>query len=134
MLTNDVERTGNPGPPGERNNYNDFDPTLILIQPDSIKYLVNSELTAEPDASAANDYTLAAPDDTDGINNGREVVIGEFLTYRIEITVPEAVFFNVSFNDNLDPGLALVSVDNIAVTGDWNLQRHQRYAGISGYS
>ena len=105
--------------PGQRNNYNDFDPTLILIRPQFDKVPGQLGITVEPDASAANNYTLAAPDDTDGINNGREVVIGEFLTYRIEITVPEAVFFNVSLNDNLDPGLALVSVDNIAVTGDW---------------
>ena len=118
VATNDVERTGDPADPGQRNNYNDFDPTLILIQPQSIKYLVNSELTAEPDASATNNYTLAAPDDTDGINNGREVVIGELSYYRIEITVPEALFFDVVIEDQLDPGLALISVDSITLSGD----------------
>jgi large repetitive protein len=63
---------------------------------------------------------------------GNNVVIGETVTYQVTITVPEGTLSNgaagVLFVDDLDPGLALVSIDSItasaglstSITGGFN--------------
>ncbi|MGH1428667.1 MAG: isopeptide-forming domain-containing fimbrial protein [Arenicella sp.] len=109
--TDDTER-GPDGSPGELDGYNDSDPARIEITANSIeKYLVNSELTNEMDATA--DGQLAAVDDADGLNRGLEATIGETLTYEVVVTVSEGITNNAMIEDVLDPGLVLVSLDSI---------------------
>jgi large repetitive protein len=118
--TIDTERTGNPSDPGgSANTYNDWDPTEINILVPSDKYVVNSEITNESDAINNGvidpDARLAAPNGSDLVNRGREAVIGELVTYKVEVVLPEAEFINTHFIDTLDPGLTLVSIDSISL-------------------
>jgi uncharacterized repeat protein (TIGR01451 family)/fimbrial isopeptide formation D2 family protein len=46
----------------------------------------------------------------------RRAHVGELLSYRVEITVPEGVSPSVRLDDLLDAGLALVSVDSISAS------------------
>ena len=108
--TDDAER-GPDGSDGELDGYNDSDPAIIEIVNSIEKYLVNSELTDELDATG--DGQLAPIDDADGINRGLEATIGETLTYEVVITVAEGITNNAVIQDTLDPGLVLVSIDSI---------------------
>ncbi|MGB5707838.1 MAG: isopeptide-forming domain-containing fimbrial protein [Arenicellales bacterium] len=110
----DVERGGGDSAPagGEINDYEDQDPARIQIGANEIeKFLVNSEITDEPDATADGD--LAAAVDADGVNRGAEAVIGETLSYQVVITLAEGESASALVQDSLDPGLALVSIDSI---------------------
>lgn len=110
----DVERGGGDNAPagGELNPYEDEDPARVIVGSNEIeKFLVNTELTNEPDATA--DGQLAAPDDTDGINSGAEATIGELVTYQVVITLAESMTAGAAIQDSLAPGLALVSIDNL---------------------
>ncbi len=111
VTTGDVERDGS----GGVNNYTDSDPADILIGLNSVdKILVNSELSTEPDAPPTSN--LVAPNDADGINNGREAVIGETLTYQLTITLAEGDSPDFHLLDTLDPGLSLVSIDSLELS------------------
>ena len=112
----DSERTGDSADPGgAANDYNDWDPTKIILRIPAEKYVVNSEF---PGGDADNtDGSTPLPDPVAGdfINSGREAVIGELITYKVEVAIPEAFFFDVTFTDVLDPGLSLVSIDSISL-------------------
>ena len=110
----DVERGGGDSAPvgGEINDYEDEDPARIQVGANEIeKFLVNSEITDEPDASA--DGELAVAVDADGVNRGAEAVIGETLSYQVVITLAEGESASALVQDSLDPGLALISIDAI---------------------
>ena len=110
----DAERTGDPADPGESNDYSDSDPSVIEVGTNEIsKILINTGTTNEADATADGD--LAAPDGTDGVNRGAEAVIGERVRYRVTVTLAEGETLNATFTDQLDPGLALVSIDSITL-------------------
>ena len=53
--------------------------------------------------------------DEPGVNENLEAVIGETVEYRIIVEVPEGETPSLSIIDRLDPGLGLVSVDDIIV-------------------
>lgn len=110
----DVERGGGDNAPdgGEINDYEDQDPARIIVGTNEIeKFLVNSEITDEADATA--DGELAAANDSDGLNRGGEATIGETLTYQMVVTLAEGETDAAVIRDSLDPGLALVSIDAI---------------------
>lgn len=109
----DVERGGGPSAPagGETNDYDDTDVARITVGNSVEKFLVNSEITNEADATA--DGQLAAINDSDAINSGAEAVIGEILTYEIVISLAEGVTNNAVIKDTLDPGLVLTSINSI---------------------
>ena len=48
--------------------------------------------------------------------SGTNVAVGELVTYSVIITVPEGVTPNALFSDTLDPGLAIVSCDNVTAS------------------
>jgi len=112
----DVERGPSSDPSlagGESNPYSDSDPARIELSSNTIeKYIVNTELTNEADATA--DGQLAAANDSDGINRGIEATIGETLTYEVVVTVGEGTTNNAVIVDTLDPGLTLVSIDSVS--------------------
>jgi large repetitive protein len=47
---------------------------------------------------------------------GNDVVIGEIVTYRVTITVPEGSLANASFLDTLDSNLSFVSLDSMTLS------------------
>lgn len=126
----DVERGPSTDPSvtgGESNPYSDSDPARVEISGNAIeKYLVNSEITNEADATA--DGQLAAVNDADGINRGAEAVIGETLTYEIVLTIAEGTTNNAVIEDTLDPGLVLVSLDSMT-TRQFNTNTNSVIAG-----
>ncbi|PIE59037.1 MAG: hypothetical protein CSA33_00250 [Desulfobulbus propionicus] len=80
-------------------------------------FVANTDLTDDADV------TIAAPlveKTVTGTNQSHtqdlNVAIGEIVTYKVEITVPEGETQNVFFYDTLDDGLALVAVDSISAS------------------
>ena len=44
---------------------------------------------------------------------GNSVTIGDFVQYRVEVTIPEGEITDLRFTDRLDGGLAMISIDEI---------------------
>ena len=62
--------------------------------------------------------TSIGPADGSGNNANDEAVVGEFVTYKVTVTVPEARMPNATITDTLDDGLAFVDLVSInASTG-----------------
>ncbi|MFN8483234.1 MAG: isopeptide-forming domain-containing fimbrial protein [Anaerolineae bacterium] len=105
--------TSLPGDPGQRSTYN----------PNSTE-----RTGADGPGGALNDYaanssatvTIPKPGITKGIDGtnqpsttGLNVAIGEIVTYKVTVTVPEDASQNVSLVDTLDAGLAFVTCTSI---------------------
>jgi len=105
ITTGDSERDGS----GGVNDYVDTDPADILVGLNSIdKVLVSSEIN--------EDGTMNLPVVDDGVNSGREVVIGEELTYQLTVTLAEGESPAMHVLDTLDPGLSLVRIDSLVLS------------------
>ncbi len=61
------------------------------------------------------DKVIATTSQPDTVTSGSNVVIGETVTYRVSITLPEGSATNVDFSDVLDPGdgLEILSLDSL---------------------
>lgn len=57
--------------------------------------------------------TLVGTSISDTYNANDEAVVGEFVTYKVTVTVPEARMPNATITDNLDDGLAFVDLVSI---------------------
>ncbi|MGL6075104.1 MAG: beta strand repeat-containing protein, partial [Fimbriiglobus sp.] len=73
--------------------------TVITRLPLVTKTLVNTEIDAA------------------GNNLANQATIGEFVTYRVRITIPEGTISGSVLTDTLGLGLAFVSVDSVATSG-----------------
>ena len=97
LNTLSVERTGNPADVGgTQNDYVATGVAGVRVRPAG----VNKMLT-----------TSNQPTTT-----GNAVAIGEILTYRVTITVPEALSVGATLVDTLDAGLAFVGFDSLDVS------------------
>jgi fimbrial isopeptide formation D2 family protein/uncharacterized repeat protein (TIGR01451 family) len=57
--------------------------------------------------------TLVGTEIADAFNNATNAVVGEFISYRATVTVPEGLTVGALLNDTLDVGLAFVDVTNV---------------------
>ncbi len=92
-----TERTGNPANPGGAEN----------------DYTFTGSAGVTVSAAAV---TKAVVDTNQPHTAGNNVAVGEILTYTVTVTVPEAISNGVTLVDTLDPGLAFVGFDTLAVS------------------
>ena len=95
-----VERTGDDRPggtdtdPGEDNDYHDLAQAVVSVaEPVILKSIIH---TSQPHTT------------------GNDVVIGEIVTYQVQVTLSEGYTYGAVLVDELDPGLALVGVESIS--------------------
>ena len=72
------------------------DDSTTLREPTIEKTIVSTEIETSP---------------TNTTNTGNEATIGELITYRVEVTMPESSSDNMVLRDTLDNGLVFVSLD-----------------------
>jgi fimbrial isopeptide formation D2 family protein/uncharacterized repeat protein (TIGR01451 family) len=60
--------------------------------------------------------TSIGPGDGSGNNSLTEAVVGEFVTYKVTVTVPEARMPNAVITDTLDDGLAFVNLVSVTAS------------------
>ncbi|HUN09075.1 MAG TPA: isopeptide-forming domain-containing fimbrial protein [Aggregatilineales bacterium] len=89
-----VERTGDPGNPGELNNYTATDPATVTV--------------GNPSAAKTVTSTSVA-DTTNGADSDPDLTIGEEVTYQITITFREGLTRNAVVRDNLPTGAAVLA-------------------------
>ncbi len=122
----DMERDGSEidSPSGGTvNDYHHNDGAFVTIDANLVdKYIVNSEIFGDEAGEATGDGQGQPPNDSDGINRGREAVIGEYLIYEIVVTFADGVSPDSVLHDTLDPGLVLVSIDSIDTSLDLNVE------------
>jgi fimbrial isopeptide formation D2 family protein/uncharacterized repeat protein (TIGR01451 family) len=90
---------GSPGGPDFTGTGNLADPAVVVIANNSLltKQLVSTEIV-------------------NATNSNTEAVIGEFITYRVTLTVPEANMPGAVLTDILDPELAFVALDSAVLS------------------
>ena len=100
-----------PSDPVRQNRGGDSDTADVTTrEPTLEKILINTGITTEADADYDNDLLdFGGADDVDdnGLNDGREAVIGELVLYEVTVTFPEGVTPNARIIDFLDEGLAI---------------------------
>ncbi|MFZ5885657.1 MAG: sortase [Chloroflexota bacterium] len=67
-------------------------------------------------AAPAASKVLVSTEINNAANAGNQVVIGEFATYTVTLTIPEGVTPNAQLVDTLDAGLAFVALDSVTLS------------------
>jgi fimbrial isopeptide formation D2 family protein/uncharacterized repeat protein (TIGR01451 family) len=93
---NSVERTGNPGDPGELNNYAGSDSGIVTI------------LSVDP--------TKAIVETSEPHTPGSDVAVGEIVRYRLQTSLIEGTTPNLQLVDTLPAGLILLDLDQVLVS------------------
>ncbi len=99
------------------------EPRAVITNTASVNWASLRDSTDFPTRSDSASVTIASPTASKSIvgtnqshTTGNNVVIGEQITYRVVITVPEGTSSSVTLFDELDAGLAFVSVDSITAS------------------
>ena len=99
------------------------EPRAVITNTASVTWASLSGSTDFPTRTDDASVTIASPTMTKTITGtnqahttGNNVVIGEQIGYRVVITVPEGTSSGVTLFDELDAGLAFVSIDNITAS------------------
>lgn len=99
------------------------EPRAVITNAASVTWASLSGSTDFPTRTDDASITIASPTMTKTITGtnqthttGNNVVIGEQIGYRVVITVPEGTSSGVTLFDELDAGLAFVSIDNITAS------------------
>jgi LPXTG-site transpeptidase (sortase) family protein len=74
--------------------------------------------TAETTIAGTPAKALVGTEINNAVNGSGQAVIGELVTYRLTLTVPEGVTPDAQIVDTLDPGLAFVRVDSVTLSTD----------------
>jgi large repetitive protein len=93
---NSVERTGDPGNPGELNNYAESDSGIVTVS------------TIQPAKS------IVAT--SEAHTTGNDVAVGEIVRYRLQTTLVEGTQTNLQLVDTLPLGLTLLDVGEVRVS------------------
>ena len=106
-----TERTGSTTDPGGNvNDYRDTDTAIFTLRPSTISKSITN----------TNQVSTA----------GNNVAIGEFVTYRVILTIPEGTAPGAVFTDTLDTGLALVSLISITASPGLSTSAMGGFSGV----
>ena len=111
--------------------------TATLMNYTSLDESANNFASVSDDASVSGIYPALSKDlassELENITNSRtQLVIGEYASYNLTVTVPEGTLSNVKIADTLDDGLAYVDMVGVSASADITCGGHT--CGVGDFS